>query len=167
MDNRVTLTCIMSTIPHEHVPRVFTSIRIASSWRVWHFQNNELSKPQIWEISKGVREPILKFPHQASIRTKKFGNSFISLPFLQNGHLEIPVDVASCRKSRRPCSIDPFPASYMEALDVEILLSGQGSRIVNVKKSSIVYSFLVRAQGSTPRIDQSFLLRFFLLLSQT
>jgi hypothetical protein len=61
----------------------------------------------------------------------------------------------------------PFPASQVEALDVEILLSSQGSRIVNVEKTSIVYSFLVRAQGSTPRIDQSFLLRFSLLLSQT
>jgi hypothetical protein len=56
------------------------------------------------------------------------------------------------------------PASQAEALDVEILLSSQGSRIVNVEKSSIVYSFLVRAhnlqvlrieQGRTPRIDRS------------
>jgi hypothetical protein len=57
-----------------------------------------------------------------------------------------------------------FPASQAEALDVEILSSSQGSRIVNMEKSSIVYSFLVRAhnlqilrieQGSTPRIDPS------------
>jgi hypothetical protein len=55
-------------------------------------------------------------------------------------------------------------------------LSSQGSRIVNLEKSYIMYSFLVRAhnlhtlrieQGSTPRIDRSFLLRFSLLLSQT
>jgi hypothetical protein len=71
-----------------------------------------------------------------------------------------PVDLASCRKSRRPCSIDPFPASQAEALDVEILLSSQGSRIVNVGKSSIVYSFLVRDQGSTPSIDRSLWLHF-------
>jgi hypothetical protein len=59
----------------------------------------------------------------------------------------------------------PFPASQVEALDVEIFLSSQGSRIVNMKKSSTVYSFLVRAhkrqilrieQGSTPRIDRRF-----------
>jgi hypothetical protein len=61
--------------------------------------------------------------------------------------LESPVDLVSCRKSRRPCSIDPFPASQAEALDVEILLSSQGSRIVNVEKSSIMYSFLVRAHN--------------------
>jgi hypothetical protein len=59
-----------------------------------------------------------------------------------------------------------FSASQAEALDVEILLSSQGSRIVSVEKSSIVYSFLVRAhnlqiliieRGSTPRIDRSIL----------
>jgi hypothetical protein len=59
----------------------------------------------------------------------------------------------------------PFPASQMETVKVEtFLLSSQGSRIVNMEKSSIVYSSLVRAlnlqilkikQGSTPRIDQA------------
>jgi hypothetical protein len=57
-----------------------------------------------------------------------------------------------------------FSASQAEAIDIEILLSSQGSRIVNMEKSSIVHSFLVRAhnlqilrieQGSTPRIDRS------------
>jgi hypothetical protein len=71
---------------------------------------------------------------------------------------------------------NPFPASLAEAIDVEILLSSQGSRIVSVEKSSIMYSFLVRAhnlqilrieQGSTPRIDRSFMLRSSLLLSPT
>jgi hypothetical protein len=57
----------------------------------------------------------------------------------------------------------PFPASQVETVEVEtFLLSSQGSRIVNVEKSPIVYSFLVRAhnlqilrikQGSTPMID--------------
>jgi hypothetical protein len=70
----------------------------------------------------------------------------------------------------------PPPASQAEALDVEILLSSQGSRIVNMEKSSIVYSFLARAhnfkifrieQGSTPRIDRSLWLHFSLMLSQT
>jgi hypothetical protein len=60
----------------------------------------------------------------------------------------------------------PFPASQVEAVEVEIFLSSQGSRIVNMKKSSTVYSFLVRAhnlqilrieQGSKPRINRSFL----------
>jgi hypothetical protein len=59
----------------------------------------------------------------------------------------------------------PFPASQVETVEVEtFLLSSQGSRIVNVEKSPIVYSFLVRAhnlqilrikQGSTPMIDWS------------
>jgi hypothetical protein len=60
----------------------------------------------------------------------------------------------------------PFPASQVETVKVEIFSSSQGSRIVNMEKSSIVYSFLVRAhnlqilgikRGSTPRIDRSIL----------
>jgi hypothetical protein len=100
-------------------------------WKVLHFQNNELSKPQICEISKGVRKPILKFPHKAIIRTSKCGNSFISLHFPHNALLESPVNLVTCRQSRQPCSIDPSSASQVEALDVEIRLSSQGSRIVS------------------------------------
>jgi archaellum component FlaF (FlaF/FlaG flagellin family) len=55
-----------------------------------------------------------------------------------------------------------FLLSQVEAVKVEIFLSNLGSRKVNVEKSSIMHSFLVRAhnlqilrieQGSTPRID--------------
>jgi hypothetical protein len=69
----------------------------------------------------------------------------------------------------------PFPASQVETVKVEIFSSSQGSRIVNMEKSSIVHSFLVRAlnlqllqvkQGSTPRIDRNFMLRSSVLLSQ-
>jgi hypothetical protein len=70
----------------------------------------------------------------------------------------------------------PFSASQVETVKVEtFLLSSQGSRIVNMEKLSIVLSFLIRAlnhqvlkieQGSTPRIDQSFMLRSSVLLSQ-
>jgi hypothetical protein len=59
----------------------------------------------------------------------------------------------------------PFPASQVETVKVEtFLLSSQGSRIVNMEKSSIVYSSLVRAlnlqilrikQRGTPRIGRS------------
>jgi hypothetical protein len=41
----------------------------------------------------------------------------------------------------------PFPASQVEAVEIEIFLSSQGSRIVNMKKSSTLYSFLVRAHN--------------------
>jgi hypothetical protein len=64
---------------------------------------------------------------------KKLWNSFISRPFLRNGLLEIFVELVPCRESRRPCSIDSFPASQVEAITVEILLSSQGSRKVNVE----------------------------------
>jgi uncharacterized Tic20 family protein len=40
----------------------------------------------------------------------------------------------------------PFPLAKWKTVEVEtFLLSSQGSRIVNLEKSSIVYSFLVRA----------------------
>jgi hypothetical protein len=104
-----------------------------------------------------------------SLVQENFGTLLVAFLFLRNGLLEISIDLVSCRNSRRPCSIDSFPASQVEAIDVEILLSTQGSRIVIMEKSSIVYSFLFRAhnlqilrveQGSKPRIDRSFLLRF-------
>jgi hypothetical protein len=140
------------------------------------FKTMSCQKPQICEISKGVSEPILKFLHKVILRTRNYGT--LSLAFL----LLLMVDWKSPLTWPHAANHDdlvvsiPFPANQVEALDVEILLSSQGSRIVNVEKSSIVYSFLVRAhnlqilrieQGSTPRIDRSFLLRFSLLLSQT
>jgi hypothetical protein len=70
----------------------------------------------------------------------------------------------------------PFPLAKWKTVEVEtFLLSSQGSRIVNMEKSSIMYSFLVRAlnfrilkvkQGSTPRIGRSLMLRSSVFLSQ-
>jgi hypothetical protein len=57
----------------------------------------------------------------------------------------ITVDLVSCCQSRRPCSIKSLPTSQVEAVEVEALLSHQGSRKVNVEKSSIVYSSVTRA----------------------
>jgi hypothetical protein len=75
MGNRVILTCIMSTIPHKHVHCINFEKKLS------HLKNHELSKPQIYEVSKGVSEILPKFPHEVIFRTRKFGNSFISLPF--------------------------------------------------------------------------------------
>jgi hypothetical protein len=71
----------------------------------------------------------------------------------------------------------PFLLAKAEVLNEEtFLLSSQGSRIVNMEKSSIVYSSLVRAlnlqilkikRGSTPRIDRNLMLRSSVLLPQT
>jgi hypothetical protein len=97
---------------------------------------------------------------------KKLWDSLFSHPFLRNGVLEISVDLVPCRKSQQPCSIYSLPASQVGAIEEEIFSSNQGSRKVNVEKSSVVYSCLVRAhnlqilrikQGSTPRINRSFL----------
>jgi hypothetical protein len=162
MGNWVILTCIMSTIPHKHVHRInFENFCTLKVIRCRHLRFTKLSK--------GVSKIILKFPHKVIFRTRNYGTLLLAILFLRNDLLEISVELVSCRKSRRPSSINFPPASQVEALDVEILLSSQGSRIVNMEKPSIVYSFLVRAhnlqilrieQGSTPMIDRSFLLRF-------
>jgi hypothetical protein len=77
----------------------------------------------------------------------------------------VTVNLIPCRQSRQQCSIISLPSSQVEAAKVEIFLSSQGSRKVNVERSSIAYSFLVRAhnlqmlrieQGHKPRIDRSF-----------
>jgi hypothetical protein len=57
-----------------------------------HLKNNELSTPHTRKLSKGVSKIVLKFPHDVILHTRKFWNSFISLPFLCNGLLEISVD---------------------------------------------------------------------------
>jgi hypothetical protein len=160
------------------------SMRIVSSqtyashqlWKVLHFKNNELSKPQICEISKGVSKPIPKFPHKVIIRTRNYETLLLAILFF------VVIFWKSLSTRPHAANLDnliasiPSHASQVEALDVEILLSSQGSRIVNVEKSSIVYSFLVRAhnlqilrieQGSTPRIDRSLWLHFPLMLSQS
>jgi hypothetical protein len=108
--------------------------------------------------------------------TRDYGTlSVVSLSW--NGLLEISDKLVPCRESRRSCSIDSFPASQSGSLKRRnFLLSSQGSRIVNMEKSSIVYSSLVRAlnlqilkikRGSTPRIDWNFMLRSSVLLPQT
>jgi hypothetical protein len=132
------------------------------------FKTMSCQHPKICEISKGVSKPN-EVSAQSHYPYKKCGNSFISLPFPHNALLESPVDLASCCKSRRPCSINSFSASQAEAIDMEILLSSQGSRIVSVKKSSIVYSFLVRASNPQNRTrkyaqDRSKLFAMLLLL---
>jgi hypothetical protein len=92
------------------------------------------------KLSKGVSKIVPKFPHESIFRTTNYGTLLLAFLFLRNVLLEIPVDLASCRKSRRPCSINYFPASQVEAIEVEIFSSNQGSRKVNVEKSSITFS---------------------------
>jgi hypothetical protein len=58
---------------------------------------------------------------------ENFGTPLVAFLFLRNSLLEIPVDLVSCRKSRRPCSIKFLPISQVGAEEVEIFLSSQGS----------------------------------------
>jgi hypothetical protein len=62
--NRVILTCIMSTIPHEHVHRAITSMCIPPTFKISALQCKESSTPQIHKLSKSVSKIVLKFPHQ-------------------------------------------------------------------------------------------------------
>jgi hypothetical protein len=72
----------------------------------------------------------------------------------------ITVDLVSCCQSQRPCSINSLLTSQVEAVEVEAFLSNQGSRKVNVEKSSIIYPSVIRAytlpilrieKGANPR----------------
>jgi hypothetical protein len=82
MSNRVIPTCIMSTIPHEHVHSVFTSRCIASTFKIIAPQNNESSTPQIHKLSKGVSKMVVKLPHKIIFRTRNYGTLlFAFLPF--------------------------------------------------------------------------------------
>jgi hypothetical protein len=80
MGNRVILTCIMSTIPHKHVHSVFTSMCIASTFRIIAPQNSKSSTPQIQKLSEGVSEIGLEFPHEIIFCTRNYGT--LELVFL-------------------------------------------------------------------------------------
>jgi hypothetical protein len=55
----------------------------------------------------------------------------------------ITVDSVACRQSPRPCSINSLLTSQVGAVEVEVFLSSQGSRKVNVEKSSIAYPSMI------------------------
>jgi hypothetical protein len=74
-----------------------------------------------------------------SLVQENFGTLF-SFPFLRNSPLEISVDLVSFRKSQRPWSIYSLPASQVEAIEVEIFSSNQGSRKVKVNSSIAISS---------------------------
>jgi hypothetical protein len=94
-----------------------------------------------------VSKSILKIPLEVIFRTRNYGTLLLAFLFF------IMVFGKILSTWPRVATLDnllasfPLPASQVETLDIEILLSSQGSRIVNVEKSSIVYSFLVRAHN--------------------
>jgi hypothetical protein len=158
----------MSTIPHKHVPCI-------NFEKLSHLKNNELSKPQFHKVSKGVSKIVLKFPHKVIFRTRNYETLLLAILLFIMVFWKSPSTWSLAATLDNLVASIPLPASQVETVEVESFLSSQGSRIVNMENSSIVYSFLVRAhnlqilrieQGSTPRVDQSFLLRFSLLLSQ-
>jgi hypothetical protein len=56
---------------------------------------------------------------------------------LRNDLLEISVELVPCRESRRPCSVDPFPASQVETVEVETFL--EQSRFSNSQYGEIIH----------------------------
>jgi hypothetical protein len=68
----------MSTIPHEHVHSVVTSMCIASTFKIVAPQINKMSTPQIHKVSKGVFKIFLKFPHEIIFRTRNYGTLLLA-----------------------------------------------------------------------------------------
>jgi hypothetical protein len=102
-------------------------------------------KPQIYEVSKGVSKIILKFPLEVIFRTRNYETLLLAILLFIMVFWKSPSTWFLAATLDDLVASIPPPASQMEAVDLEILLSSQGSRIVNMEKSSIVYSFLVRA----------------------
>jgi hypothetical protein len=96
-----------------------------------------MSTTQIHKVSKGVSKIVLKFPHKNFLPYQKLRSSFTSLPFHRKGLLIIPVDLIPCRQSIRPFSNQLF--SDQISRRSRSFVSSQGSRKVNVEKSSIVF----------------------------
>jgi hypothetical protein len=80
--NPVVLTCIMSTIPHEHVHRVFTSMCITPTFKIIAPQCNESSAPQILKLSRSVSKIVLKFPTKLPSVQRNYGTLLLAFPFL-------------------------------------------------------------------------------------
>jgi hypothetical protein len=51
---------------------------------------------------------------------KNFGTLLVAFLVRRNGLLEISVELVSYRKSRRPRSSKSFPASQVEAVEIEV-----------------------------------------------
>jgi hypothetical protein len=138
------------------------------------FKTMSCQNPKICKMSKGVSKPILKFPHKAIIRTRKCGNSFISLPFAHNDLSESPVDLVSCRQAQRPCSIKFLFCQSSGSLRRRTPF--EQSRFSNSQCEEVVHRVFVlgpcfKSSESNkevcPGSIEAFLLRSSVLLSQT
>jgi hypothetical protein len=65
---------------------------MASTLKSIALSKSGIAKTPNYEISQGVSKAVLKFPHKAVIRTRKYGSSFINLPFPRNARLESSID---------------------------------------------------------------------------
>jgi hypothetical protein len=117
------------------------------------FKTTSCQNLKICEISKGVSKIIPWSSHlKSSFVYKRLWNSVCSFPFFVMVYWKsLSIWSLAVNHDDLAASI-PFPASQVETVQVEtFLLSSQGSRIVNMEKSSIVYSSLVRASNPQNR----------------
>jgi hypothetical protein len=155
----------MSTIPHEHVHSVFTSMCIASTLKIIAPYNNKRSTTQIHKVSKGVSKIILKFPHEVIFRTRNSGTLLLAFLFF------VMVFWKSLSTWSLAANLDdlevsiPFLLSQVEAVNVETSSSNQrfsksqcGEVIHRIFVSIRIHNLRIlrSEQGSTPRIDRSF-----------
>jgi hypothetical protein len=144
MGNRVILTCIRSTIPHQHMHRInLKSIALSKQWVV--------KTPKFAKWVKVWASLFWSFRTKPLSVQENVGTLLLAFLFLIMIFRKVRSTWSHAAKLNDPVASNSFSASQAEALDVEILLSSQGSRIVSVKKSSIVYSFLVCASNPQNR----------------
>jgi hypothetical protein len=96
-----------------------------------------MSTPQIPKVKYGVSKIVLKFPPEVIFRTRNYGTLLLVFRFF------IMVFWKSLSTWSLAANLDvsySLPASQVEAVEVEISLSSQVSRKVNVEKSSITFS---------------------------
>jgi hypothetical protein len=99
-----------------------------------------MSTTQIHKVSKGVSKIVLKFPHEISFGTRNYGTLLLAFLFFVMVFWESLSTWPHAAILNDLVASIPFMLSQVEAVKVENFLSNQGSRKVNVEKSSIAFS---------------------------
>jgi hypothetical protein len=99
-----------------------------------------MSTPQIRKSSKGVSKIVLKFPPEVIFRTRNCGTLLLAFIFFVMVFWESLSTWSLATNLDDLIASIPFLLSQVEVVKVEIFSSNQGSRKVNVEKSSITFS---------------------------
>jgi hypothetical protein len=112
---------------------------VAPTFKIIASQDKDLSTPQTHKLGKGVSKMVLKFLPEIIFRTRNYGTLLLAFIFF------VMVIWESLSTWPHAANLDdlvasiPFLLSQVEAVKVEIFSSNQGSRKVNVEKSSIAF----------------------------